>query len=74
MLGKGARSPEVVQACRETGSVYLAATGGAAAYLASFVTAAEPVAWDDLGTEALRKLTLDGLPAFVAVDAQGNGL
>jgi tartrate dehydratase beta subunit/fumarate hydratase class I family protein len=74
MLGKGARSPEVVQACRETGSVYLAATGGAAAYLASFVATAEPIAWDDLGTEALRKLTLDGLPSFVAIDAQGNDL
>jgi fumarate hydratase class I/fumarate hydratase subunit beta len=74
MLGKGNRSSAVVDACRETGSVYLAATGGAAAYLASFVTAAELIAWEDLGTEALRKLTLNGMPAFVALDAHGFNL
>ena len=74
MLGKGDRAPAVVAACRETGSVYLAATGGAAAYLAGFVTATDPVAWDDLGTEALCRLTLDGLPAFVAIDARGTNL
>jgi len=73
-LGKGARSVEVREACRQYGCVYLAAVGGAAAYLASFVTASELVAWDDLGTEALRKLTLNGLPAFVAIDAQGRNL
>jgi fumarate hydratase class I/fumarate hydratase subunit beta len=74
MLAKGDRSPAVVDACKETGSVYLAATGGAAAYLASFVTAAELVAWEDLGTEALRKLTLNGLPAFVAIDTKGSNI
>jgi fumarate hydratase class I/fumarate hydratase subunit beta len=74
MLGKGDRSPDVATACRETGSIYLAATGGAAAYLASFVVSAETVAWEDLGTEALRKLTLDGMPAFVALDAFGGNI
>ena len=73
-LGKGVRSPEVAAACRETGAVYLVTTGGAAAYLASFVSAAELVAWEDLGTEALRRLTLEGLPAFVAIDSLGNAL
>lgn len=73
-LGKGRRSPQVAHACQQTGSVYLATTGGAAAYLAGFVTAAEPVAWPDLGTEALVRLTLNGLPALVAIDTQGNDL
>jgi len=73
-LGKGQRSQAVIDTCKKTGSIYLAATGGAAAYLAQFVTASEPVAWEDLGTEALRKLTLEGLPAFVAIDATGATL
>jgi fumarate hydratase class I/fumarate hydratase subunit beta len=72
MLGKGRRSPAVVEACAQTQSVYLATTGGAAALLAGFVTAAETIAWDDLGTEALRKLTLNGMPAFVAIDTSGS--
>jgi tartrate/fumarate subfamily iron-sulfur-dependent hydro-lyase beta chain len=74
MLGKGRRSSVVVEACAQTQSVYLATTGGAAALLAGFVTAAETVAWDDLGTEALRKLTLNGMPAFVAIDTRGEGM
>lgn len=74
MLAKGERSPAVVDACKETGSVYLATTGGAAAYLASFVTAAELIAWEDLGTEALQKLTIAGIPAFVALDTLGFNL
>jgi fumarate hydratase class I/fumarate hydratase subunit beta len=74
LLGKGVRSAEVVAACKATGSVYLAATGGAAALLASYVTASELVAWEDLGTEALRRLTLDGLPAFVAIDTEGSSI
>ncbi|MDR3052410.1 MAG: fumarate hydratase C-terminal domain-containing protein [Coriobacteriales bacterium] len=73
-LGKGTRSLEVVQACQQTGSVYFAAVGGAAAYLATFVTQAELIAWEDLGTEALRKLELNGLPAFVAIDTNGGVL
>ncbi|MDR0347188.1 MAG: FumA C-terminus/TtdB family hydratase beta subunit [Coriobacteriales bacterium] len=74
MLGKGRRSPAVVDACAETGSVYLATTGGAAALLAAFVVASELIAWDELGTEALRRLTLNGMPAFVAVDTRGTDL
>lgn len=71
-LGKGHRSDEVVEACANTGSVYLVAVGGAAAYLASFVTESELIAWEDLGTEALRKLKLEGLPAYVGIDSQGH--
>lgn len=73
-IGKGARSAEVRAACVEHGAVYFAAVGGAAALLGGHVTAAEPVAWPELGTEALVKLTLDRFPAFVAIDTLGNDL
>ena len=73
-IGKGSRADEVRLACRETGSVYFAAVGGAAALLARHVTAAEPIAWEDLGTEALVRMTLDHFPVFVAIDAEGNDL
>lgn len=72
VIGKGARSDEVAQACRETGSVCFSAVGGAAAFLGSKVMASELIAWEDLGTEALRKLELNGLPVFVTVDSKGN--
>ena len=74
MLGKGSRSLEVAEACKRTTSIYLATTGGAAAYLAQFVSKAELVAWDDLGAEALYRLELSGMPAFVAIDTQGANL
>ena len=70
-LGKGRRSDEVAKACAATGSVYLVAVGGTAAYLGGFVKESTLVAWDDLGTEALRRLTLDGLPAFVGINSTG---
>jgi len=70
-LGKGRRSVEVAAACAATGSVYLMAVGGAAAYLGSFVDKSELIAWEDLGPEALLRLTLNGLPAFVGIDSRG---
>jgi tartrate dehydratase beta subunit/fumarate hydratase class I family protein len=73
-LGKGNRSLAVAEACKETGSVYLATTGGAAAYLAGFVSAARLIAWEDLGAEALYRLELNGMPAYVAIDTQGANL
>ena len=73
-IGKGGRSEAVRRACVETGSVYFAAVGGAAALLATHVCGAQPVAWDDLGTEALVRMTLRDLPVFVAIDAEGNDL
>ncbi|MDR3137156.1 MAG: dTMP kinase [Coriobacteriales bacterium] len=73
-LGKGHRASAVAQVCAHTGSVYLIAVGGAAAYLANFVTDSELVAWPDLGAEALRRLTLSGLPAFVGIDSTGATL
>ncbi|MDO5042648.1 MAG: fumarate hydratase C-terminal domain-containing protein [Slackia sp.] len=71
-VGKGVRGQEVVRACRETGSVYFVATGGAAALLARCVVSGEVVAYDDLGTEALRRIEVCDLPIFVGIDTQGK--
>lgn len=73
-IGKGKRSAEVIEACRQTGSIYFAAVGGIAALLAERVVASELVGWEDLGTEALRKLTLEDFPVFVEIDANGRDL
>lgn len=73
-IGKGARSEAVNRACVETGSVYFAAVGGAAALLATHVASAETIAWPDLGTEALVRMELEDFPAFVAIDAGGRDL
>lgn len=73
-LGKGKRSPKVIEACKRNGSVYLACVGGIAALLAKCVVSSELVAWEDLGTEALRRLELRDFPCFVAIDVQGNDL
>jgi len=73
-IGKGARSEAVRLACIEHGAVYLAAVGGAAALLATHVVTATPVAYPELGTEALVRMDLDELPAWVAIDAEGNDL
>ena len=74
MIGKGKRSPEVVRSCQKTGSVYLCTVGGIAALLAKSVTESELIGWEDLGTEALRKLTLKDFPTYVAVDTKGGDL
>lgn len=73
-IGKGKRSPEVIEACKRNGAVYFAAVGGIAALLATRVESSELIAWEDLGTEALRKLELKDFPVFVAVDTQGRDL
>lgn len=73
-LGKGVRSERVRVAHVETGSVFFAAVGGAAALLATYVVSAETVAYPELGTEALVRMELAGLPAFVAIDTLGGDL
>ena len=73
-IGKGSRSEEVNRAIAETGSVYFAAVGGAAALLGGRIAAAAPVAWPEMGTEALVRLTLRDFPVFVATDAAGTDL
>ncbi|MEA5013537.1 MAG: FumA C-terminus/TtdB family hydratase beta subunit [Candidatus Limiplasma sp.] len=72
MIGKGPRSEAVKKAIQKHGAVYFAAIGGCAAYMAACVTACEVVAYDDLGTESIKRLTVKELPLTVAVDAQGN--
>ena len=71
-VGKGVRSQAVIDACVETGSVYFVATGGAAALLAQRVESGEVVAYDDLGTEALRRIVVRDFPVFVGVDVKGS--
>lgn len=71
-VGKGHRSQEVKDACRQTDSVYFVACGGAAALLARCVSSSETVAYDDLGTEALRRIEVVDFPVFVGVDTQGE--
>lgn len=74
MIGKGKRSPEVKDALVRNGAVYFAAVGGAGALLSKAITASEVVAYDDLGTEAIRKLTVQDFPAIVVMDCEGNNL
>ena len=73
-VGKGVRSADVAAACQETGSVYFVATGGAAALLAQRVESGEVVAYDDLGTEALRRITVCDFPVFVGLDTRGGNV
>ncbi len=74
LIGKGTRSPEVVEAIKETNSVYFAAPGGAGAYLSEKVIKAEIVAFEDLGPEAIYSLEVVDFPVIVAVDQAGNDL
>lgn len=74
MVGKGPRSPEVIQAMQEAGCVYFAAVGGAAALIAESVQACEIVAYNDLGPEAVRRLEVVDYPCIVAIDTQGNNI
>lgn len=73
-VGKGARSEDVRRACVETGSVYFAAVGGAAAFLAERVRSSQTVSYDDLGTEALRRIEVERFPVVVAIDAHGESV
>ena len=74
MVGKGKRSQAVIDAIVRNGSVYFAAVGGAGALLSKCITSAEVVAYDDLGTEAIRKLEVENLPAIVVIDSEGSYL
>lgn len=74
MIGKGKRSPEVIAAMKEHGAVYFGAIGGAGALLSRCIKKAEIIAYEDLGAEALRRLEVEDLPAFVIIDSEGNNL
>lgn len=74
MIGKGTRSDEVVEAIKKHNGIYFAAIGGAAALMAQCVVHSEMVAFDELGTEAIRKLEVKELPVVVAIDFMGNDM
>ena len=74
MIGKGKRSPEVIEGIVRNGAVYFAAVGGAGALLSKCITKSEVIAYDDLGTEAVRRLTVENFPAILVIDAEGNNL
>ena len=74
MIGKGKRSQEVKDAIVRNGAIYFAAVGGAGALLSRSIIASEVIAFDDLGTEAIRKLEVREFPVIVVMDAAGNDL
>ena len=74
MIGKGKRSQEVIDAIVRNGAVYFAAVGGAGALLSKCITSSEVIAYDDLGTEAVRRLNIENFPVIVVVDSKGSNL
>ncbi len=74
MIGKGKRSEEVKDAVVRNKAVYFAAVGGAGALLSKSIVESEVIAYDDLGTEAIRKLKVENFPVIVVVDSNGNDL
>ncbi len=74
MIGKGARGPEVIEAIRKYKCVYFAAVGGAGTLLSLHIKSTEVLAYEDLGTEAVRRLEVEGFPVIVANDVSGNDL
>ena len=74
MIGKGKRSQAVKDAIVRNGAVYFAAVGGAGALLSRSIAASEVIAYDDLGTEAIRRLEVKDFPVIVVMDSEGNNL
>ncbi|MCH5342347.1 MAG: Fe-S-containing hydro-lyase [Acetatifactor sp.] len=74
MIGKGKRTKEVKEAVMRNGAVYFAAVGGAGALLSRSIISSQVIAYDDLGTEAIRRLEVKDFPVIVVMDAQGNDL
>ncbi len=74
MIGKGKRADSVRQAIMRNGAVYFAAIGGAGALLSKSILSSEVIAYDDLGTEAIRKLQVKDFPVIVVIDSEGNNL
>lgn len=74
MIGKGARSLAVIDSMKKNGAVYFAAIGGAGALIANTIKECEIIAYEELGPEAVRKLTVVDFPAVVVIDSKGNNL
>jgi len=74
MIGKGLRNKEVIDAITKHSGIYFAAIGGAAALMGKSVVSAEIIAFEELGTEAIRKLVVKNLPVIVAIDSRGKNM
>ncbi|WMC94335.1 Fe-S-containing hydro-lyase [Kineothrix sp. MB12-C1] len=74
MIGKGKRTQEVMEAIVRNGAVYFAAVGGAGALLSRSIKSSKVIAYDDLGTEAIRELQVEDFPVIVVLDSSGNNL
>ncbi|MCH5259925.1 MAG: Fe-S-containing hydro-lyase [Lachnospiraceae bacterium] len=74
MIGKGKRTDAVREAIVRNGAVYFAAVGGAGALLSKSITRSEVIAYDDLGTEAIRRLEVENFPVIVVIDSSGHNL
>ena len=74
MIGKGKRSQDVIESIIRNKAVYFAAVGGAGALLSKCIKKSEVIAYDDLGTEAIRRLEVEDFPVIVVIDSEGNNL
>ena len=74
MIGKGNRSERVINSMMSNDAVYFASVGGAGALLQSCIKSVEIIAYEELGTEAIRKIEVEDFPAIVVIDTQGNNL
>ena len=74
MIGKGRRSEEVIESIKKNNAVYFAAIGGAGALLSRSIICSRVIAYDDLGTEAIRELQVENFPVIVVIDSEGNNL
>ena len=74
MIGKGARTAEVIEAMKRNKAVYFGATGGAAALIAKHIKSAEVIDYADLGTEAIHRFYVEDMPLVVIIDSEGNNL
>lgn len=74
MIGKGLRSQEVIDAIVKWGGVYFSAIGGAAALISKCIKKSELIAFEELGPESIRKLTVERFPLVTAIDCKGNSI
>ena len=72
MIGKGRRGEAVIDAMKRNTAVYFAAVGGAGALLSKCIKKSEVIAYDDLGTEAIRRMEVEDLPVIAVIDCEGN--
>lgn len=74
MIGKGKRSEAVIESMKKNTAVYFAAVGGAGALLSKCIKKSKVIAYDDLGTEAIREMYVEDLPVIVVIDTEGNNM